>query len=375
MNDANNGNPLEGEIRREIEARGGPISFARYMELALYTPELGYYERSGQQVGRSGDFYTSVSVGPVFGELLAFQFAHWLDALDPSEPAHLVEAGAHDGRLAADLLHWLEHHRPQLWPRITLHLVEPSERRRQWQATTLAAYANRVRWVQNLEELQAVTGGASGVFYSNELLDAFPVHRVCWRAQSGHWEELGVGWTETGLTWQTLPEQSEAIRTGLEWLQQLPRELLSVLPEGFTTELGPAAASWWSDAARSLRRGHLITFDYGLEATEFLLPQRSKGTLRTYSGHRLGDDLLQRPGELDLTAHVNFSVLEDAGTQAGLTTDYRGSQRQWLTSVFSETVKRPAEFPAWDSRRVRQFQTLTHPEHLGRSFRVLVQRR
>ena len=151
--------------------------------------------------------------------------------------------------------------------------------------------------------------------------------------------------------------------------------LLSVLPDGFTTEVSPAAEAWWRQAASSLGRGRLLTFDFGMNAEEFFLPHRANGTLRAYHGHRPGADLLANAGEQDLTAHVNFSGLREAGESAGLRTEGLFSQEEFLKRAAEAAWSEPSVFGEWTTARTRQFQTLTHPEHFGRAFQVLVQSR
>jgi SAM-dependent MidA family methyltransferase len=153
---------------------------------------------------------------------------------------------------------------------------------------------------------------------------------------------------------------------------QIPPELAAVLPDGFTTEVCPAAAAWWRDAANALRAGKLLTIDYALNAEDFFSPARANGTLRAYSQHHVSADLIANPGQQDLTAHVNFSALQAAGESAGLTTDARISQAQFLTEIAARAWQ---SSPAPDAAGLRQFQTLTHPEHLGHRFSVLVQSR
>ena len=167
-------------IREEI-LKNGAISFARFMELALYCPETGYYEEKKDIVGRCGDFITSVSAGSLFGELLAFQFAGWLKELPiagRTSASHsrlpIVEAGAHDGKLAGDILTWLKTNRPELFEQIEYIVVEPSQTRRLWQEETLAAFSGKIRWVSQLSELGNQQSSFSGIIFSNELLDAFP---------------------------------------------------------------------------------------------------------------------------------------------------------------------------------------------------------
>ena len=156
---------------------------------------------------------------------------------------------------------------------------------------------------------------------------------------------------------------------------QLSAELVAVLPDGFSTEVCPLANRWWRNAARWLRHGRLLSIDYGLTEEEFFAPHRAQGTLRAYSRHHLAHDLLAQPGEQDLTAHVNFSALQQTGEQTGLETEGLSTQSQFLMPIFALAQKGDNELGELTSERARQFQTLTHPEHLGRSFRVLVQRR
>jgi SAM-dependent MidA family methyltransferase len=155
----------------------------------------------------------------------------------------------------------------------------------------------------------------------------------------------------------------------------VPAELLDVLPDGFTVEVSPAAQAWWRDAASALRWGKLLTLDYGLAAEEFFTPGRTDGTLRAYHRHKLVADVLAQPGEQDITAHVNFSAIQAAGEAAGLRTDVFQTQSAFLTGIVKRAWEDASGFGTWLPAHTRQFQTLTHPEHLGRSFRALVQAR
>jgi len=356
-------------ICEEIQSAGGVLPFHRFMELALYAPELGYYEQSAGRVGVDGDFYTSVRVGALLGELIGHHFSE--TSVGSDEPPALVEAGAHDGQLALDILNYLDGWQPEFRP--TLWLVEPSANRRRWQEQTLSRFGDRIRWVANLDQLLlAFPNGFSGLLYANELLDAFPVHRLRWEREKKGWLAMGVAAAPTGFHWKTLLPEAVGIQS--EELPPVPPALAEVLPDGFTTEICPSATQWWRQAAGCLKQGRLLTFDYRLDDEEFFAPQRCEGTLRAYSRHRVTGQILENIGEQDLTAHVHFTKLREAGEVAGLTTEFYGAQRQWLTKRMEETLHDPnRRFPEWKSARVRQFQTLTHPEHLGRGFRVLEQ--
>src|SRR5262249_23253405 len=152
-------------------------------------------------------------------------------------------------------------------------------------------------------------------------------------------------------------------------------ELREVLPDGFTTEIPLAALQWWRQAAMSLKRGKLMAIDYGFENDEWLRPERAQGTLRAYQRHQSPADVLSDAGEQDITAHVNFSLLKAAGENCGLATDPIQTQAQVLTAIFGKVSDQKAGFAPWTEQSTRQFQTLTHPEHLGRAFRVLIQSR
>lgn len=368
---------LAAILRRQIAA-AGPVSFARFMETALYHPNHGYYRQSKQQIGCQGDFYTNVSAGPLFGQLLGFRFAQWLQALaaaSPSAPLQLVEGGAHDGRLALDILSWFRGYRPDLWARLEYCILEPFPDRRDLQAKLLAPFRSNVRWLASWDEAPARS--VRGVIFANELLDALPMFRVGWGASERRWFEWKVGATESAFIWvkssQPAAEAEHELNRTL--LGNLPPDLASVLPDGFTVELCPAARAWWSSAAEHLAVGKLLTFDYGLEWSEILAPHRARGTLRGYRAHRPTADPLSDPGEQDLTAHVNFSEIREAGERAGLKTDCLCSQSVFLTSIMGAAVVNLPRFGSWGHREARQFQTLTHPNHLGRAFRVLIQSR
>ena len=361
---------MPNEIIREEIAKKGVLSFARFMELALYCPETGYYETEKGKVGRGGDFITSVSTGNLFGQLLAFQFAEWLGALNRPSEAVMVEAGAHDGRLADDILSWLQAHRPELFSGLKYWILEPSPNRQSWQRETLKEFASQVHWAADISQLVGLTSRKfNGIIFSNELLDAFPVHRFGWDKSQGKWFEWGValeGGSSAGkLMWVKLEAP--------EFKIQNP-EIEAVLPDGYTIETSPASEGWWREAAGALGQGRLLAIDYGFTADEIFSPSRLSGTLRAYYRHRVTDDILANPGEQDLTAHVNFSACECAGEAAGLTTESFLTQAKFLTQILAK-AQADGSMGEWNSSRTRQFQTLTHPEHFGRAFRVLVQKR
>ena len=356
-------NSVAGQIQEEIRQKG-PISLSRYMELALYAPGLGYYQRQ-REIGRHGDFFTSVSVGSLFGELLAFQFAQWWDAEDASRDLQIVEAGAHQGTLARDILDWLQQWRPDLLDRLDYCLIEPSSLHREWQTKNLPRWLSKIKWRRDIFEL--APSPASRIIIGNEFLDAMPAHRLAWNAAKKEWRECRVACVGHGFAWQVMDVVGP-------W-PNIDPELAAVLPDGFIIEFSPAAIAWWKQAAERLGRGKLVTIDYGLTSEERFSPERREGTLRAFASHHLATNPLENPGEYDLTAHIDFSAIEQTGHTAKLRTDAFITQAKFLTQILAQTEATPGRFATWTPARLKQFQTLTHPEHLGRAFRVLIQSR
>jgi SAM-dependent MidA family methyltransferase len=356
------------KIAAEIRSRG-TIPFARFMEMALYCPDYGFYEKEKDNIGRRGDFFTSVSVGGLFGELLAFQFAEWMETGQGAD-IRIVEAGAHDGQLAADILGWLRERREKIFSRLKYYVVEPSARRRHWQAAKLGNFEKTVAWIPELPALAGSSASSETIIFSNELLDAMPVHRLGWDAREKRWFEWGVAMESGRFIWSRMRNTENHVSRFTFHAPEF-QKLLNVLPDGFTTEVRPAAEAWWREAAGILTRGRLLAIDYGLSAEEFFAPERQNGTLRAYHRHHLSHDILANPADQDLTAHVNFTALQNTGEAAGLRTEAWMSQAKFLTQIAEKAWKGGD----WNSNCARQFQTLTHPEHLGRPFRVLIQSR
>jgi SAM-dependent MidA family methyltransferase len=358
-------NSLPRIIREEIE-RDGPMTFARFMEMALYAPGLGYYERPGK-IGRGGDYFTSVTTGPLFGQMLAFQFAEWIDADCPAGKFQLVEAGAHEGSMAADILDWLGRYRPDLIDRLEYCIVESSAARREWQHAKLSSWTSNLKWAPAIADFGERR--INGIVFSNEFLDALPVHRLAWDACESRWREWRVVVANDAFAWRL-----DSAAVGLDHcLPPVPAELAKVLPDGFVVEACPAAAKWWRAAGRALRRGKLLTIDYGHSDENWIRPDRPNGTVRAFVRHHASVDLLAQPGEQDLTSDVNFFALQEAGRVAGLGAGTLVRQSIFLTQILAKIHAKPEAFAPWEGKSARQFQTLAHPEHLGRPFQVLTQ--
>jgi SAM-dependent MidA family methyltransferase len=350
-------NALEQMMRAAI-GTDGPIRFDRFMELALYHPEHGFYA-APRVIGRAGDFITSVSVGPLFGRMLAQQAGQMAELLDEPE-FWIIEQGAHDGRLATDILRAAAG-APGFLARLRYLIIEPSEKLRAEQKIALKEWGHRVEWIPNRE---AWTGAKpAGLYLSNELVDAFPV-RLIERAADG-WMERGVGLEkEAGLVWRTMTMDAE-LRAAVE---SLPLPAVT----GYRTEINLAGRRWMRGVAEFLRRGYVLTIDYGFPASAYYAPFRLDGTLTRYRGHRRSDDVLRDPGEQDITAHVDFTSLVRAGEPAGLEPLALVDQGRFLIGILQGSVAARGD----DSVAVGDapaLKMLTHPEHFGGRFQVLVQ--
>ncbi len=355
---------LELLIRSEIRDRG-PMRFDRFMEMALYQPGLGYYVKSAGPlaVGRSGDFYTSVSVGPLFGRLLARQFLQMWQGLGKPSRFWLIEQGAHDGQLARDILMWCRAETPEFFAAIWYGIVHPSGKaeikpREVQEAEQIAD----LTWFENWEAVAAVS--PTGVFFSNELVDAFPVRAIVYR--KGKWLEQYVTTADEGFVWFDRPVLDDELKQAIAELPLLPIE-------GYTTEINLRARHWMTSVGKALTRGYVLTIDYGYPAWIYYADFRSHGTLTAYLKHKANDEVLQDPGGQDLTAHVDFTALAKVGETVGLTTLGFLDQQHLLMGIAHDELS-GAEGPKVKlAESLRAWNSLTHPDFLGTKFLALLQ--
>jgi len=350
-------------IRDEIRA-GGPMRFDRYMDRALYHPAHGYYA-GGRRIGRQGDFFTSVSVGPLFGRLLSRQARQMWQLLGHPNPFWIVEQGAHDAQLAIDLLEGARAQAPDFFRAIRYGIVEPSPSAREVQKCRLAEanLAESVVWMERLEE--GAGEKPTGLFLANELVDSFPVRLI--RRDKNSWNERYVGLADDGaFSWTDLPVGDAELRRVIE---ELPLPSL----EGYTTEINLAARDWMAGVAKFLGRGYTLTIDYGFPAAVYYAPFRTGGTLTTYRHHRRGDDVLSAPGERDITAHVDFTALARAGEKEGLAALGLVDQQRFLMGVAHDELSGAGTYAEGIPEQLRAWNMLTHPDHLGARFQVLAQ--
>lgn len=358
---------LLADIVGRIE-RGGPIPFDAFMDLALYGEQGGYYERGPAAIGPAGDFYTASEVSAAFGEVLAEQIAECLSLLGAGT-FDLVELGAGKGTMAADILARLQDRHASLYRRLTYWILDRSRGMREAQERVLRPHmeSGKVRWAIGPEDTRE--GGIVGCIVANEFYDALPV-RVVTRAAGALVERrVGLAGAPPRPAWADAPAENRELIAYAETYGLAPRD-------GVVAEAGLAAQAYAARAARALRRGFQIVIDYGDRAASLYDPAvRPAGTLLAYSGHQIFDDPFVRIGEQDLTAHVNFSALEDAGREEGLVSLGFTTQDRFLIALgLADRITALASSPdPADIRRRLAMMALIHPEVMGRAFRVLVQ--
>lgn len=338
---------LSGRIAGEI-LRDGPMRFSRFMELALYDPGEGYYAAGRAAVGRDGDFFTNISLGPVFGEILAGQFLEMWEALGRPGDFTLVEQGANDGSLAADVLDSLV---GSPLENVRLVLIEPFPALRAKQQIRLAG--RRVDWIDGPASLPSFTG----VHFSNELFDALPFEIL--RARAGRWELQRVGIHNGGFHL----EPGEPLETGLP-----PR------PDGFAFEQRTGQRELLSGVASRLECGFLLAIDYGMTREELLAPHRAGGTLACYASHKRDADPFTDIGEKDITAHVDFTALGEELRRCGLEPAGYTDQHHFLVGAAERLLLTlDGQPPATETlKKLRSLRTLLHPETMGVQFKVLL---
>ncbi|MEI6789159.1 MAG: SAM-dependent methyltransferase [bacterium] len=329
------GNPeLVSRIAESIRTADGRITFERFMEMALYHPGLGYYVNR-PPIGHNGDFFTNVSVGDLYGRILARQFLHYRESLGNPPGFRVVEFGGLRGQLREDILREA--------PELDYTIIEAGE-----------------------EPPDHITG----CVFSNELLDAFPVHRV--RVVKGKWQELYViEGGEGDHTFSEIPGELSTPRLA-ERLEGLPAHLM----EGYTTEINIRATDWIRGIARRLDQGYVVTVDYGYDHDGYFAPHRRDGTLLCHYQHTANRDPFARIGQQDITAHVEFTSVMEAGQHAGLETVMFCDQSQFLLECGQDLLEEIATRDAgrWSPDRNRLHQ-LIHPAFMGRTFKALIQRK
>jgi len=341
-------------IREEIDAAGGWIPFSRYMALALYASGLGYYAAGARKFGAAGDFITAPELSPLFAQTLARQVTELMAHSAP----HLIEAGAGSGALAVELLLALEQF-DAVPDRYDILELSPDliERQRERLAASAPHLASRVRWLEALPET------FSGVVIGNEVLDAMPTERVIWR-EDGIFS-LGVAVSEDRFIWQARPAEGTLLAAA--------QALASALPKPYESETPLAASAWVRSWGTIIERGALLLIDYGFPAAEFYHPDRSQGTLKCHYRHHALDDPFFHPGLVDITTHVDFTAIAQAGADAGLEVLGYTSQANFLLNCGLLEVMQhsPGEDAQASARQSHAANMLLSPAEMGELFKVI----
>jgi SAM-dependent MidA family methyltransferase len=356
-------------IRRRIRETG-PVTFEWFMTQALYHPEHGYYSSGRCAIGRRGDYFTNVSVGPLFGRLLAAQFAEMWESLGRPADFVIVEQGAHQGDFARDVLSALRDRVPDFFAALRYWIIEPFPVLRLRQEETLGDFSGKLAWIKSLAEMEPF----SGVHFSNELLDAMPVHLISGTASerqnaahraaaTADWEERRVAESGDGFEFVTAPITDVEL---LQHLETIPRR-----PGGsYETEVNLAALKWVEQLAPKLTRGYVLTVDYGHERESYYAPDRNSGTLRSYAHHRINPSPLTDVGHADITAHVDWTSVAERAESCGLSVVGFTDQHHFATGVVTALMSEQFGASA-DAATRRALQTLLHPEFLGTTFQFL----
>jgi SAM-dependent MidA family methyltransferase len=325
-------------IAEEIARDGGWISFARYMELALHAPGLGYYAGGAQKFGAAGDFVTAPEMGRLFGRTLARQLRELL-----TEKDSILEIGAGSGALAETLLGELA---------CEYSVLETSAELRDRQEKRLKS---SVRW------LSALPQGFRGVIIANEVVDAMPVHAVAWRPQGIM--ERGVVADGGKLSWKDRPASGALLEEARKINPPVPYE----------SEIGLPGRAWMRGMAQSLEQGALLVIDYGFPRHEYYHPQRAAGTLMCHHRHTAHGEVFARPGLEDMTAHVDFSALAAAARESGLEVLGYATQAQFLVNCGITDVLGEAniENALHYAPLAAEANKLLSPAEMGELFKVL----
>lgn len=360
---------LSTRIAAEIARHGGWLSFARYMEMALYEPGLGYYSNPGQVFGAAGDFVTAPELTPLFGATLARQVSPWLK--DPALAGSgqvVLEVGGGSGMLAAQLLNALDNVGNH---EVRYLILELSAERREHQRQTLKSLApglmDRVGWLETFPESFA------GVVVANELLDAMPVQLFEWQADAeAALQEMGVTWVDGQFAWA--PRPADAVLT--ETVTALRNRLG---PEGaqwhspYRSEICPAQQAWMRTLADCMTAGVVMLLDYGFAAPEYYHPQRDQGTLMCHYRHRSHADPFLWPGLSDITAHVDFTALARAATAEGFSLVGYTSMAAFLLNagLLDELADLPREPESFWFAQAQAVQQLISEAEMGELFKVI----
>lgn len=347
---------LQQIIANRINEQGGSIPFSEFMQLALYTQQFGYYTGGAHKIGASGDFMTAPTLSPLFAQTLAGQLRDLL----PQTAGYLYEFGAGTGALASDLLNALADNVHGYFIIELSH--ELADRQRAYITQHAPKFADKVQWLTELPD------AFDGILLGNEVLDAMPIERIRQTA-TGEFQRVHVALENQQLTWQYLPLNHAELRHFAE--QYFPE---AEPDSDYTSEIHPAQHAFIHTLAHKLTRGAMIWIDYGFDAKQYYHPQRTDGTLIGHHRHHSIHDPFYRVGLTDLTAHVNFSDVAEAGVSAGLDLIGYTTQAHFLFNLGILDLL-ATQYPHTDTAEYIQsahaVQQLTAQHEMGELFKVM----
>lgn len=372
---------LKQKIIERIKQEG-PINFETFMEMALYYPGLGYYMKDSTKIGRAGDFYTSSHLHPIFGAMIGRQMEEMWEVMGRPDVFHIVEMGAGMGHLAKDMMEYLKQSKVRnrkserkgnFFECVKYAIVELNPATKAKQQELLGEFADKVNWVSEIDELEAVRG----CFLSNELLDAFPVRLI----------EMDDELAEIYVSLSSVPALEGGgegrFSDGLEFIEvrrPCSREVGEyvkinniVLSNSYRTELNLKLEDWIGDVNDRLSEGFILTIDYGYPAWDYYSEERTKGTLLCYYRHQMNEDPYQNVGEQDITAHVNFSSLKKWGEELGLKTIGYCPQGLYLISLGLDELVAELSGCSPDPFDIAKIKGLILPQGMGESHKVMIQ--
>jgi len=359
--------PLNAIITARI-ADQGRITFADFMAACLYEPGLGYYTSPGRKVGAEGDFYTSITVHGAFGRVIAREIAQMWRSMESPAGFTLVECGAGNGRLACDIMDFLSEREPEMYGGLRLVLVEQEPSLESAQREMLAAHIDRLAWCSP-DEFASGNFTFSGCLYSNELIDALPVHRVVMTSD---------GLKEVYVTSKDGEFVEEAGELSTPEIAAHLERVAVELHVGQQAEVNLNAPQWLASASRALKSGFILTIDYGYPAAELYTPRRKLGTILCYYRHQVEENPYLRLGLQDITTHVDFTTLMKCGEQSGLQNIWYGEQYRFLLSAgIIEEIEQIERSPVSDEEKLRlrlTIKKLILPDGgMGETFKILIQ--
>ncbi|MEW6107610.1 MAG: SAM-dependent methyltransferase [Nitrospirota bacterium] len=348
---------LKEKIIRRIKEEG-PITFEQFMGMALYDPEFGYYSASPVRIGREGDFYTTSHLHPVFGAMIGKQIEEMWEIMGRPHDFKVIEMGAGEGYLCRDMLEFLKDR--EFYDSLQYIIIEINQELLSNQKRILSGFSEKIRWCNSLTEMSYVVG----CIFSNELLDAFPVHLIQMEEEM---KEIYVVFDG-----KDLKEKSGTLSR--HEISEYFKDIAVEFEEGYRTEVNLHLRGWLKDINMVLREGFIFTIDYGHSDREYFSEDRNRGTLMCYYKHQVNEDPYKNIGKQDITAHVNFSSVKKWGEEIGFRTIGYCSQGMFLLSLgLDAEIEKLASGSKDYLFEIARIKKIIMPQGMGESHKVLVQ--